>query len=950
MATEEAGLELFIDGDDGFNSTLEKLNETLDSLTQAVDSLSEMMDTATVSIDGLSDNLDTLSAIAEIDSSSMEDVSASAGEADDSLADMGVSAEEASEGLDDSTASTEDADSAMASFATTAKETESAFSVASEIIIGGLRKIGEIAVESLLAAGQAFIGFIQDSFQGALDSEEVIAKLNSTIEATGGVAGVTSEAALELAAGFARVTKFSDDAVTEAETLLLTFTNIGNKVFPRATAALLDMATIMGTDAKSGAIQLGKALNNPVEGITALTRVGVTFTAEQEKLINKMVRAGDIAGAQGVILAELEREFGGAAEAAGETFAGKLEILQNRIGEVGEGIAGAFIPIIDNLITSIMPMIPIAEDLAGAFAGFITVLSETGDISAAIDTLGEFESIQTILDKLGISGQSFYATSALIGLSVELISQSIRDAIAMFQNGESALSIFSTVIGDLFGADAGAQVGLFFDTLAAKTLPISMAVTNLQLAFEASMPAIQGAVQLAMTFVQSIWDTVFPSILETTNNTLNQIITLTANILNGIAAFWQQHGNTILAIAVFAFETISATIGGTLALISGVISAALSVINGDWDAAWNALVSGTSAFMNAILSIVGTNLKSFLATWSGVFANLVTIVNTTFINVVSAVSSGILNAIAAAQAILSGFYGIGQAIIDGMVKGVTDAATSLVNAVSDAVSSAIDTAKRVAGIQSPSKLTQKEIGQPLGEGIAVGISDSKDVVANSLTSLLDFGGKISSLASSFGGMFKSREIDAMDEQINGVKDMLAHLDKDMPTDKTNMLFAYDEQAYAKLQERNDLEEHLNDLLAQQQEAREKLEAIESQRQQLDFLKQQMDLLKLINENGLDAGTILGDLQLGVNANVEGILDALGNALGQIVAKSSDALGAVLPQSMTVAPAATAGQMAAQSVYNNSNANSLTINASYPMQSQRSVADDLRLWGMLTGNA
>ena len=62
--------------------------------------------------------------------------------------------------------------------------------------------------------------------------------------------------------------------------MLLTFTNIGKDVFPKATETMLDMATAMNSgmtpsaeQLKGVSIQLGKALNDPVEGISALSRV-----------------------------------------------------------------------------------------------------------------------------------------------------------------------------------------------------------------------------------------------------------------------------------------------------------------------------------------------------------------------------------------------------------------------------------------------------------------------------------------------------------------------------------------------------------------------------------------------------------------------------------------------------------------------------------------------------
>jgi hypothetical protein len=71
----------------------------------------------------------------------------------------------------------------------------------------------------------------------------------------------------------------------------------------------------LGTDLKGSAVQLGKALNDPIAGVGALSRVGVTFTETQKDMIKTMVEAGNVAGAQTLILDELGKEFGGSAKA-----------------------------------------------------------------------------------------------------------------------------------------------------------------------------------------------------------------------------------------------------------------------------------------------------------------------------------------------------------------------------------------------------------------------------------------------------------------------------------------------------------------------------------------------------------------------------------------------------------------------------------------------------------
>jgi hypothetical protein len=96
----------------------------------------------------------------------------------------------------------------------------------------------------------------------------------------------------------------------------------------------------------SAAVQLGKALNDPVLGVTALRRVGVMLTEAQEEQIKQFMEVGDVASAQKIILAELETEFGGLARAIGETSEGKLQILQNNLGNTQEAIGTGLLPLL----------------------------------------------------------------------------------------------------------------------------------------------------------------------------------------------------------------------------------------------------------------------------------------------------------------------------------------------------------------------------------------------------------------------------------------------------------------------------------------------------------------------------------------------------------------------------------------------------------------------------
>lgn len=214
----------------------------------------------------------------------------------------------------------------------------------------GLKKLAVAG----LAAGAAVVAFGASSVKAYQEAEEGIAQTNAVLASTKGIAGVTAQAVDDLSKSLQRQTKYSDEDVRSVENLLLTFTSIGKDVFPQATKTVLNMSTALGQDTKSSAVQLGKALQDPIKGITALRRVGVNFTEKQQDVIAKLVETGKSAEAQRLILKELETEFGGSAEAAGNTFSGALEKLKNQFNDVQESIG----------LTIVNGLTPLADKLA----------------------------------------------------------------------------------------------------------------------------------------------------------------------------------------------------------------------------------------------------------------------------------------------------------------------------------------------------------------------------------------------------------------------------------------------------------------------------------------------------------------------------------------------------------------------------------------------------------
>jgi hypothetical protein len=184
-----------------------------------------------------------------------------------------------------------------------------------------------------IGVGVAFNAVIRNT----IEAEQATAQLNASLQSTGRFSEATSRALRDHASALQEVTTFGDDAIVMAQAQLLTFTKLGNETFPRATEAVLDLATKMGGDLRGAVVQVGKALQDPVQGITALTRSGIQFTEAQKAQIKELVKANDLLGAQKIILGELETQFGGSAKAARDTFGGALKGLSNAFGDLLEG-------------------------------------------------------------------------------------------------------------------------------------------------------------------------------------------------------------------------------------------------------------------------------------------------------------------------------------------------------------------------------------------------------------------------------------------------------------------------------------------------------------------------------------------------------------------------------------------------------------------------------------
>jgi len=163
-------------------------------------------------------------------------------------------------------------------------------------------------------------------------------KLEAVLKATGHAAGFSAQELKNLASQYQSVTTTGDEVILSGMSILATFKNVREEGFERATMSALDMSEVMGTSLNSSMTMLGKALNDPIKGLSALTRVGVTFSDQQREQVKALQKSGKMYEAQNIILEEMESQFGGVAKAMADLQGGSLKQLSNTWGDVLEKI------------------------------------------------------------------------------------------------------------------------------------------------------------------------------------------------------------------------------------------------------------------------------------------------------------------------------------------------------------------------------------------------------------------------------------------------------------------------------------------------------------------------------------------------------------------------------------------------------------------------------------
>lgn len=266
--------------------------------------------------------------------------------------------------------------------------------------LGGLKSM--LGTLGVAFGARQLVSFGTESIELFREQQKAIAQVEAGLKSTGNTAGFTSKQLQEMASSLQKETIFGDEQILkDATAQLLTFTNISGEQFDRTQQAALDLATRLDGDLKSASIQLGKALNDPVANLSALSRSGIQFSEDQKAVIKSLTESGRLAEAQTLILDELNKQYGGSAKAAAEADGG-IQQLKNAIGDAKEEF-GRY------LLEALKPTIQGLKDF------FSNLKPE--DIKRFVSTLG---SIVSVLGKVVQGFIIFKTTMAALKLADQI--------------------------------------------------------------------------------------------------------------------------------------------------------------------------------------------------------------------------------------------------------------------------------------------------------------------------------------------------------------------------------------------------------------------------------------------------------------------------------------------------------------------------------------------------
>ena len=389
------------------------------------------------------------------------------------------------------------------------------------------------------------------------------------------------------------------------------------------------------------------------------------------------------------------------------------------------------------------------------------------------------------------------------------------------------------------------------------------------------------------------WVNNWGGIRDKTEAVVNFIRPLVEGFLNAIRGFWEAHGKAIMKAAEDAWNLIQGVIEGVVETIRDIVDAFRLAFEGDWEGFGRKIFEIWKDSWETVINFL-TGLWDMVLPW---LVSLWNNVKNWFVT--------------------TDWKQLGLDIINGIVNGLANAGQAIIDTIAGFAQAAWDQVKAFFGISSPSTLMYWA-GTMIGQGLIDGITAMVQPAAEAMDALFKAMSDVANMGGGFANIFKDKTIDPMlgrlDELQAGIEvrndsigETVKRLGLDMAEPGWELMLqrfatsdyssaeqrALAQNALALLGERRDMTVEQIELQKELAAQQERIAAIEERRAQIGFLQQQLDLIKMIKDNNLDA-SILDGIKLGLDADAGGLMDAMAEAMRRMIAAAEDELGVHSP--------------------------------------------------------
>jgi phage-related protein len=634
----------------------------------------------------------------------------------------------------------------------------------------GIRRLATTVGATLL--GVKVADWFKETIEAGEDADRKLSQTEQVIRSTAGAAGLSAEEIANMSRNLSLQTGIDDTLIEHGANVALTFTRIkdaageGNDVFTQYLSTALDVSSALHEDVQSAVIQLGKALNDPITGMTTLRRVGVSFTQQQIDQAKALQNSGNLLGAQKLILKELQTEFGGAAKAGATT----ADLAKNRWAIFREELGQKLLPVVDKLIESFSEWLP----------GIIKAANHIADVVVAI---GNFLANNKDLVKVLLT-----TVAALTLLSTAIDAVKAVHAAWLVITLEEDAALDANVIGVIIIAIAALVAGIIY---AYQHFAAFRDIVN------GTWDAIKVSTQAVIGFftkdIPAAWSWLYEHTVQVFQHIRDDVLhywdelklgaELVVQWLKGvpgaIAGFFEALPGQLLNLAHQAGDALLFGIGYAIGL---VIKEAMdmphqvaALFHLMFMLAWNEVVTGWNFIVAQFEAFPSRAEHAVQVLWetvvrlfhSGVdqvkfiFTQLPVIIGNLF---QQAVDTGLSRARALVDGIgnwlgqlpgrarsalidlkntVTGFMSsagswlvsAGHDLLFGLIHGVEGAIGDVIDAVKHAMGKVVDGAKKALGISSPSTVFADEVGRWIPPGIGKGVDEHLSEAVSPLAGL-----------------------------------------------------------------------------------------------------------------------------------------------------------------------------------------------------------------------